>query len=155
MTIPSKAQERYGAAFLIALTNPQDESAGAIDATRMNQAEADVKGYFRLWANEEYDETKEQHVAVAVKCLVTLLQIYTGQAGGSVDDLYKTMESDLRAVAKIGSRDRILVTSTSQLQPVPEQAQGMDPPRPDSDRSYFNDLVPGPLSSDDPRFTRR
>lgn len=153
MTIPTQAQARFGLAYLIAVSNPQEESAGAIDATRMNQAEADVKGYFKMWANEAYDETKEHHVAIAVKCLVSLLQIYTGQAGDKGDEMYRLMEADLRAVGKIGARDRILAKSTSKLQPSDEQAEAQEPPRPDSDRSYYSDLVPGPYgSSGDARY---
>lgn len=154
MSIVSQAQTRFGVAFLAAISNPQDETAGTADATRMALAEADVKGYFLMWANEAYDETLTHHVAVAVKCFVSLLQIYTGQAGGQADAMRELMEKDLRAVGKIGARDRILATSTSELQPLSEAIDG-EAPRPDSDRSYYYDLVPGPFSPPDPRYGAR
>lgn len=155
MSIVTQAQARYSAAFLASISNPQDETSGAADAARMAVAELDVKGFFRIHANEDYDETKVEHVAVAIKCWLAVLQVYTGQAGDKGDEMYKQIETDLKAVAKIGSRDRILVTSTSQLQPSQEMI-GSSPPLPDSDRSTFQDLVPGPLSSsDDPRYQRR
>lgn len=155
MTIVSQATTRFGAQYLLSLSNPQEETAGINDAARMALAEADVKGYFKMWANEDYDETLPHHVAIAVKCFVSVLQIYTGQAGDKGDEMYKLMERDLRAVGKIGSRDRILATSTSVLEPSSELVNATSPPRPDSDRSYYLDLVPGPLSQEDPRYAPR
>jgi hypothetical protein len=155
MTIVSQAQARYSAALLAAISNPQEETATTADAGRMALAELDVKGYFLVWANEVYDETKGHHVAAAVKAWVALLQIYTGQAGDKGDDMYKLIESDLKAVAKIGARDRISATSTSQLQPTQEN-NGGEPPVPDADRGFYKDLVPGPFGGvSDPGITLR
>lgn len=154
MSIVSQAQSRYSASFLAAISNPQDEAASTADAARMALAELDVKGFFLMYANTAYDETRTEHVATAIKCFLAVLQIYTGQAGDKGDEMYKQIETDLVAVSRIGARDRILATSTSELQPSQESV-GSTPPMPDSDRTYFNDLVPGPLAQSDTRDTLR
>lgn len=155
MSIVTQATTRFGNQYLVGISNPQEEGAGTADAARMALAELDVKGYFKMWANEDYDETLAHHVAVAVKCFVSILQIYTGQAGDQGDNMYKLMEADLRAVGKVGARDRILATTTSVLEPSSELVNSTQPPRPDSDRSYYLDLVPGPMSQEDPRYAPR
>lgn len=153
MSIESQFRTRYSTELVKQITNPQNSGATSEDTARTGLAASDVQGMFRIYVNEDYDETKSQHVAVAVKALFGLLLVYTGQAGGQESSIYRQIEDDMRALAKIGARGRMRVKSTSQLTPTPESEQGASPIRPDFDRPSLADLVPGPFpqSGDTPR----
>lgn len=139
MPLGTHVQNRYGAQYLINLTNPQLPSATVIDATRLLNAANDVIGMFDIYANVEYDDTIDSHIAVAAPCVIDRLLVYAGQMDAT--DMEERCKTRLQELAMITGRNRPQPTTNSILQPSTEQA-GTGPTRPDFDRGRRAAILP-------------
>lgn len=141
MALETHVTDRYGAEYIVNLTNPFLPGATAIDAGRLTEAADDVKAEFEIYVGVVYDDTNALHIATAVPCVVDKLIMYTGQ--GDTRQLEEKCIERMKALARVTARDRIMPTTNSQLTQSKEQV-GTEIVRPDFDRPRFDDLTPGP-----------
>lgn len=118
-TLSADVQTRYGAQFLINLTN-SDVPAGTastLNTTRLDAAADDIEGHFRTYAGVTYDSTDARHVAIAVDGVVRLLKLRGPLSNTEGADLFaswlKSLKLDLGAVT---GRNRIVPKSNAETQ---------------------------------------
>lgn len=112
MALTDEVQGRYSSQLLINVTNPQLASATTIDTTRLNYAITDVQAAFTK-RGITYDNTVATHVVTAVPGVFARLVLMAGQDGGF--ELWKSFLEDLKLLAEVTSRDRILPSTDSLL----------------------------------------
>lgn len=81
MPITSSAAGRYGAAFLISLTNPYLTTATTIDNGRLVFAANDAQGRFETVVGVTYDDANIRHIGVVVTGVLCYLYKRSGKAG--------------------------------------------------------------------------
>lgn len=124
MSLSSNVQARYPNQILVNLTRAGDSTATTVDSTKLGYAATDVEAYFKIWANSTYDDTNPRHVAVCVPAVVMVLQMYSAQTQDQYESLLGAIEKLMKDEAKIDARDRISVTTSSELTPSPENPSG-------------------------------
>ena len=147
MTLAANVQTRYGAQFLVNLTNPADPSATSVNTTVLDAAADDTEADFVIYSGVTYDETPAtnplaaQHVAVGVEGVVAKLALRTGTGGNYARTAHDDFIARLRDLALVAGRDRISPRTDSQLTPTPERV-GSEVVRPTFDSPRFDDLIP-------------
>jgi hypothetical protein len=118
MTLPTEVQARYGAEYLITITNPQSEGATTIDSTRLANACTDVEAAFVLEsAATAFDINNAQHVAIAVEGVVGFLLRRLGTYSEEAERRIREFRSNLKSLASIDQRDYVSPAG------VPEEAR--------------------------------
>lgn len=147
MSLTAAVTARYGPEFLINLTNPQNPSATAVNATVLGAASDDVKGDIITYCGMTYDQMQlttalsKSCISVAVEGVVAKLVLRTGAGGSAGSESHDAYITRLKALAKISGRDRVKPKTNSQLQPTPEQV-GDEILRPIFDWTRFVDYIP-------------
>lgn len=148
MPLNAEVTARYGAQYLVNLTNPSLPSATVVDAARLLAACTDTEADFPIYAGVTWDDSAvtnptlfTQHIAVAVEGVIAKLAIRTGTGGQYATNLHDNYIARLRDLALIAGRDRIQPKTQSVLVPSSEQRENVVV-RPDFDRDRFNDLIP-------------
>ena len=141
MPLSTHVTDRYGAQYLVNLTNPSDPSATTIDTGRLGEAADDAEADFAIYAGVAYNDTTATHITVAVEGVVAKLAIRTGTGGQFAKSSHEDYIARLRDLALVTGRDRIKPRSDSILQPSNEQV-GDEIVRPEFDIRRFDDLIP-------------
>jgi len=148
MALNTEVTARYGAQFLVNLTNPSLPTATTIDAARLLAACTDTEADFPIYAGVTYDDDPvtnptlfTQHIAVAVEGVIAKLAIRTGTGGQYANALHDSHVARMRDFALIAGRDRVRPKTESVLIPNSEQRDNLIT-RPDFDRERFHDLIP-------------
>lgn len=153
MTLSANVQTRYGAQYLINLSNPADPSATTLNATVLTAACDDTEADFVIYSGVAYDEDPltnplaTQHIAVGVEGAVAKMAMRTGTGGAYASKLHDDFVARLRDLALVAGRDRISPRTDSVMQPTSRQV-GTEIVRPEFDWPKFKDLNPdGPPDS--------
>lgn len=140
MALIDEVKARYSSAFLINLTNPNDETASAIDDTVLAAVCTDVAADFEIFAGVAFDSSDSRHVTTAVDGVIHKLVVRTGHSDESAE--VDRWERRLLALAKVTGRDRIAPATNSKLEPSQERRTG-ETVRPIFDDDRFDDLLLG------------
>lgn len=135
MALTDEVESRYGAQFLVNLTNPYDD-ANAIDTTRFGLAATDVEDLFKIFAGLVYDSTDGMHNAIAVEGVIVLLKIRTGLEKGSLKKEW--VKEFLVPLSLVTSRDRVGPVTSSVLTQSTEESGA----KPHFDNERFADVLP-------------
>ena len=154
MALIDRAIERYSAAYILNLTNPDAASASSTDTTRRNLAAQDAQAEFEEIAGIVYDETDDNIVRLAVEGVIVVLK----ERGSARSDGAKKARTEWERKCKafnerFGALSRMSPKTTGIGSPSGEQI-GTETVRPKFDEAHFDDVVPNnPRSghrSDDP-----
>lgn len=113
MSLSTRVQARYSTQYLTNITNPQNSGGNSIDTTKFDAAITDVEAQFEIYAGTEYDDTNDRHGVVGVELVVSLLLWRNGHGGGK--ERYDAAIKALKALALVEGRDRIAMTSNSNM----------------------------------------
>jgi hypothetical protein len=141
MALADEFKSRFSLERQIALTNPDLQTATTVDATRLTLACTDVQADFEIYAGTVYDGTDARHVSVAVEGV--MLKLMSRMAGTDPDEMREQWLKRLNSFALVTGRNRIVPATDSILTPTSEQ-RGTEEVRPDADRGYFDQFIPGP-----------
>lgn len=137
--------------FLIGLTRNFSRGNITIDSSQLGYAVNDVYAAFKVHAGVEYDDSAttnpdhyDEHIMTGVICVVAKLKQYTGQPEGDTE--WEGCKTALRDMAKVGSRDRTLVRSTSGVTESDENPNG-GTVRPEFDPERLMGYVPNDPAS--------
>ena len=151
MGLADEVSARYGAQFLVNITNPYDEEPNTIDTGRLAKAVLDVIADFKTYASVEYDNDEDQHVSLACEGVIVKLLVRCGDLKPEAEKAWR--KEDLKeGLALVTGRDRLMPTSSSILQ-TSSELRGSAPVRSDFDRERWDKFVPGqPAVSEDGRL---
>lgn len=148
MSLEQQVKDRYGEQDLIGWTNPSNVSNTTIDDTRLSAAARDVEGMFLIYVQEEYDELRPEHVAVAVDGVITILKVRNALEKRAVYEAW--LANSLRPLRDVTSRTRAGPKTSSKMYPS-EPVQKGRPLRPWFDNRRFRFIIPGaPTVGEDP-----
>lgn len=139
---------RYSTEKLRALTNPDDRTVTAIDATVGALAVADTEADFLTHAEVAFDSSDERHVAAGVRGVIAHLMSYGAAHSEGAEAAMRRFHERLEKIRNTGPRGRISPATQSQLEPSDEFA-GTGPFRPDFDRDRFGGIVPDNRTTED------
>lgn len=142
MSLSSNVQSRYSSQILINASNPENSTSTTLDTARLNAAIADVEGEF-LKRGITYDDDDKRHVSTAVPGVFARLLLMTGK-GGRED--WNEFKEDVKFLAETTSRDRVLPTTNSPLDPTADETGA----KPWGDNDNFSRYVPGTESAESP-----
>jgi len=137
---------RYANSRVKQLTNPGVQSPAGINAVILALAAGDVEEEFEEVVGVVYDNSNRKHVAIAVRGVIATLALQAEAAGATANALHERYIEGLERLAKVTGRDRIPVTTSSQVTPTDER-QTTEIVRPWSDHPHFDDLVARPPDS--------
>ncbi|HLG42485.1 MAG TPA: hypothetical protein VI643_03890 [Planctomycetota bacterium] len=137
MALTDRVTARVSTDRLVKLTNPQEPDGTTVDTTRLGLAATDVQAAFKRYAKVEYDDTNDIHVETGVPLVVLKLQVYAGQLSWQEAD--RQIRDALRTVADVGGGDRILPTTTSDMDPTQDRPLE----KPSFDKARFRHYVVG------------
>lgn len=141
MSLSDEVTSRVSAAKLVSLTNPDDTTATAADATRLALAATDAAADFEVYAQVAYDGTDARHVRIGVARVIALLTERKGDGGA--EKMLADTQRMLVDLSRVSSRGRVLPRTNSVVVPTSESDSDGGTPRPDFDRKRFDDFVPG------------
>lgn len=141
-TLGSAVQARYAADTLIALTRRKDTTSTTLDTTILELAVTDVTAQFEIYVGETFDATDAQHLTVACMGVIAKLKTWTRESPDAGDADWKRWTEYARDLAKITSRNRVAVQTTSRLTPTVEVDPG-ETVRPIFDPDAFDGLQVG------------
>lgn len=136
MALTDEVQARYSTQILRNASNPQNSTATSIDTTRLGYAVTDVQAEFKK-RGITYDNSIDTHVTTAVPGVFARLLVLTGQDGGR--EQWSAFTDDLKLLTETTSRDRIVPTTDSLLDPTKDRVGDL----PWSDRKQFGNFIPG------------
>lgn len=136
MALTDRVTARFSTDYIARVTNPQDPDASTLDSTRLGLAATDVQAAFKRYAKIAYDDTLDVHVETAVPLVILKLQLYAGQL--SWNEAERQIREALRSVADVGGGDRILPTTTSDMDPTKDRPLE----KPSFDKARFGSFVP-------------
>jgi len=144
--LTTEATNRFGAQYLINLTNPFNTSETTVDATRLANAAADAQGRFEVVVGVAYDEDNARHTQAGVTGVHCFLLKRSGKTGAAVEQVCGEFEQNLNDLAlSEGAFARIVPDSSSDLTPSVEVQDG-ETVRPDFDGNEFDDTIPNPTA---------
>jgi hypothetical protein len=141
MSLASEVTARFDPQTLAELTNPRAPGTSSVDATKLSKACTSAEAAFKVYAGKVFDETDVRHVDVAAEFVVAFLFKWGASNGATASARWNEAVEMAHALARVTSRDRMVPRSSSELTPSPEST-GLDPVRPDFDRSRIGGLVP-------------
>lgn len=147
MALSTNVQARYGAQYLVNLTNPADPAATSINSSVLTAACDDTESDFVTYAGSTYDESTvtnslaAQFISVAVEGVVAKLALRTGTGGNYARTAHDDYIARLRDLALVAGRDRIAPRTDSVERPTSRQV-GTEVVRPEFDWPRFGDLIP-------------
>jgi hypothetical protein len=148
VAIADEVTARYSTQFLAQLTNPDaTDNPTTVDTTYLGKATTDAQSRFKKIVDKTYDNTDADHVATIVETVVVVLMERAERWAGFIDKRREANDADLKALANITARDRIIPKSTSILETSSEDTAGVTD-RPSFDSKRFDDITP-----DDPEAT--
>lgn len=146
MSLQTEVTSRVPEQTLIDLTRQKDTNATTINVGLLTLACEDVTAEFSVYTNQTLDLTDARHIPVAVAgVLMTLREWLPARPEGIDKDRERWIER-CRALARVTSRDRIRITSSSELTPS-EEVTGTESVRPYFDREQNADFIPEPNST--------
>jgi len=128
-------QARFSTQLRTNWSNPQSSAATTPNTTLETLAAADAQADFEAVCGVTYSSSTATHVAAATPIVVYKLMVYTGQA--TVEQYDKQLERLEKWYAPVLGRNRIIVDSTSDLEPT-EADPGLVP---FSDSSQFGPFI--------------
>lgn len=128
-------QARYSTQLRKQVSNPQLSTNSSIDTTREGYAETDITAEFAK-RGITLDTTADTHITTGVNGIYARLCVITGQPGGF--DRWKEFTDDLKLLAETTSRDRIMASTDSEMNPTSEPANST----PAGDLSVFKGYIP-------------
>jgi len=114
MALIDEVRSRYSTEVLVSVSNPQNSGAIAEDTTRSGLAATDVEARFKM-QGITYDNTDDRHVMVGTQGVIARLQVMTKHPGGK--EAWDEFLDDLKTLAETTSRDRMVPSTDSVLQP--------------------------------------
>jgi len=146
VSLQTEVTSRVPEQTLIDLTRQKDTNATTINVGLLGLACDDVTAEFSVYVNATLDLTDARHVPVAVAgVLMTLREWLPARPEGTDKDRERWIER-CRALARVTSRDRIRITTSSELTPS-EEVTGTESVRPYFDREQNADFIPEPNST--------
>ena len=147
MSLLTEVTSRVPEQTLIDLTRQKDTNATTVNTSLLGLACTDVTAEFAVYVNAALDLTDARHVPVAVAgVLMTLREWLPARPDGIDKDRERWIER-CRALARVSSRDRIQITSSSDLTPS-EEVTGTESVRPYFDPADMRDFLPHPNPSE-------
>jgi hypothetical protein len=129
---------------LTELTRRGATDSTTVSTTLLQYACDDIQsGDFPTYVQTTYDSTNRQHVSVACEGVLAKLKLWArdGSDGGKAE--WDRWVARAQALARVTGRDRILPTTTSELEPTAE-VDGTEVVRPMFDQADFDEYRPGP-----------
>lgn len=120
MALTDEVQNRYGTQYLIELTNPANSGEITIDTDRLDNSIKDVQAFFEIYAGVVYDNDNSHHVATGVEGVETFLIMYKSRAADRRNKLRNEFIERLKDMSKVGARDKVTPTTSSELTPSDE-----------------------------------
>lgn len=144
-TTATAVQARIPTARLVALTNPNDKTAGTVNTTVLEYAVTDMATFFATEANQTYDDTDAAHLALGVQGTVAVLIQNLGQSAD--ESMIETWRSAVRAYRARSARGRVLPQTNILYETTNLENQG----RPVFDPSRFDrqTLAAPPAANED------
>ena len=137
---------RFGNQRLASLTTPDSTGAAAVDSTKLAQAETSAGQWFKTWSGETIDTDDVMHVECGVFIMEALLLTWGGGTTSEAERKFKDAEKFTRAYSRTAKRGPVKPTSSTKRTPSDDPAV-----KPDTDRTYWNDLrLDPPNAFDDP-----
>lgn len=116
MSLTDEVQARVPTKRLAQLTQPPGSALSTVNTAVLVQACTDVEADFELFGQVTFDVTKATHVAVAVRGVLTKLQLYKGtQGAGWAETQQKLWKDELQVL-----RSRAGIPTTSSAVRTPE-----------------------------------
>lgn len=143
MSLQSEVTSRVPNQTLVDLTNQKNTDATTVNTTILALACTDVTAEFSVVANQTLDLTDARHVPVAVAGVLMTLREWLPARPESADKDRERWVERCRALARVTSRDRIQITSSSELTPS-EEVTGTESVRPYFDPADMRDFLPRP-----------
>lgn len=143
MALADEFQARYSSSYVINLTNPDLPSASSVDSTRLAGAAADAIGMFNTYVGVTYDNDDAQHLDVALELVDYKLRVYVRGPSEATRTEERNLIGKLRALGKQKARHQVQPQTSSNLDPVEEQAGA----RPVFDRANLGGLLIRPPST--------
>lgn len=143
-TLLADVQARYPSQVLTELTRRGATDSTTVNSTLLQYACDDIQsGDFPTYVQTTYDASNRQHVSVACEGVLAKLKLWArdGSDGGKSE--WDRWVARAQALARVTGRDRILPTTTSELEPTPE-VDGTEVVRPMFDQGDFDEYRPGP-----------
>lgn len=136
MTLAAEVQARYGADYLITITNPQAETATSIDATRLAAACTDAAADFSIEAAATFDVTDANHVAIGVEGVIGYLLRRLGTQSEEAERRIREFKSRLKQLASVDHRDWVTPGMISEEPRMPRSSgKDVTPRRPNRGRT--------------------
>jgi phage gp36-like protein len=142
MALIDEVKARYSNQKLINLTRPDDQNQNTTDDVLLQKAVDDTEADFEIYAGITYDNTVNTHIATAILGVLYYLRLYTGRLTDGTAKARADWIDNLKALGKVTARDRILPSTTSELEPSEEKRDG-ETVRPRFDDSLFEEVRPG------------
>ncbi len=143
MPLGTHVTDRYSAQFIRNLTNPDNPSATTTDTARLDEAVTDAEADFQTYTGVVYDDTDNQHIALACEGVIATLKLRGASSRSGGEEAWAKWKERLDHAREMwGSNRRITPESTSVLTPASELDSSGRPVRPDYDRSMWHDMIP-------------
>lgn len=150
MSLEDQVKSRYGTQDLIGWTNPSNVASTGIDEARLSNAARDVEGMFLVYVQEAYDESRPEHVAIAVDGVITILKVRNALEKRAVFEAW--IKNSLTPLRDVTSRTRAGPRTNSRTVPSDPIQKGR-PLRPWFDNRRFRFIIPGaPTVGEDPGY---
>lgn len=141
-TLATAVRARYDEDTLIQLTRRKDVVPGTVSLTVLELACTDVTAAFEVYVGETFDATDAQHLTVACMGVIAKLKTWTRESPDAAEKDWKAWTEFARDLARITSRNRVAVQTTSQLTPTTQVDSG-ETVRPVFDPDAFDGLQVG------------
>jgi phage gp36-like protein len=140
--LASAVQSRWAEDTIVQLTRRKDTVDRTVDLVVLELAVTDVTAQFEVYVGETFDATDAQHLTVACMGVIAKLKTWTRESPESAAADWKAWTEYARDLAKITSRNRVAVQTTSQLTPTVQVDPG-ETVRPVFDPDAFDGLQVG------------
>ncbi len=139
MSFLTEYRVRFSAEIRTNISNPQNSGATTPDTTLEGYAYQDVLGEFKKRGITP-DETDTGQIGTAINGIKARLLVFTAQTD---DSAWKEFKADVKFLAETTSRDRIIPSTDSLLNPSFDQLNSL----PQTDMREFKGYVPGAPAS--------
>jgi hypothetical protein len=148
-SLSSEVQARYPAQLLIGLTNPQNNSASAINSTVMDAAIADaVNEFANVGLSLDSADVAIRHVSAACYGVMYFLYQYRQTLDSEFARAEELWQRALHGLVQATARDRILPSSNNELSLSSDLGEGQSERYLAFDERHFDGLAPwAPRSS--------
>ena len=140
-TLATAVQARYPTQTLVDLTRRKNTASTTPDTTVLELAVDDVTAAFGIYVGVALDTANAKHLLVACDGVLARLKSWTRESPDAAKGDWEVWLASALALAKVTSRDRSPVLTTSLLTPTVEAESG-ETVRPAFDADAFDGYAP-------------